>query len=258
MSGEAVRRDDLLRYRQPFFQRQIGRAMELVSDALSRMTTPAVAFSGGKDSLVVAAMVARIAPGTPAVWCDDELEYPDQETYIPAACAALGLPLTVLCSGATHAGWFRAWQDPPYWRAPLPSSVPRDATLPNHQYAAAWMRRAGFDGTFRGLRQDESQVRKMSLRHRGPLGTRKSGMIVCDPLSGWRVDDTTGRADVWALIAGWELPYNPTYDVLASIGVPRRRQRVGPLPLSDETVLRCGWPDLHHALIERYGSKWYG
>lgn len=190
------------------------------------------------------ALAAQVQPGIVAIWVDDELEYPEQTCYIPAVCDALGVPLLVKTGTQLHGGWFRSWSMERPWRDPLPG------TLITHESVRRLAPALGFGGTIRGLRQDESTVRRVVLRTRGGLTRMVWGWWTCDPLSGWSVDE------VWAAIAGLDLPYNPVYDRLSEIGVPRARQRVGPLPLTDGWTLRVGWPLMYRKLVERYGQRW--
>lgn len=237
---------DLLRFRLPSFQRRVATALRLVEAWLVTCRRPYVAFSGGKDSLVTLALVQRVAGvAVPAVWSDDELEFPEQAPYVPAACAALGVPLLVVCSHTQHGGWFRSWSDQPYWRAPLP-----DAIWTGAEYSDRWLAEQGYDGTALGLRRQESARRRTYLTGRHRLYQTVAGAWRCHPLAGWTTDE------VYALIAGWALPVNPVYDRLTAIGVPRERQRVGPLPLSPGSELGRGWPDLYAGLVDRYGRRW--
>lgn len=242
----AVRPHDRLRYRLPSFQVNVRRAEQVIAQALAVMRQPYVAFSGGKDSLVVLALVRRQRPDIAVVWSDDELEYPEQPGYITGLAAAWGLNLKVVCSHALHAEWFRTWTDRPFWREPLAGAV----MLPDSEpLTDDWLMGQGFDGVFLGLRAQERFKRRMHLAHRGLLTETARGWQ-CNPI-GWRSVD-----DVWAFIAGEGLPYNPVYDVLSRIGVERAKQRVGPLPLTPGWQLRRGWPGLVEALTERYGPQW--
>lgn len=244
MAERAVRREDLVRFRLPSFRRKLDNAQRVIGDALAKARRPYVAWSGGKDSLAVLALVARQSPGVVANWSDDELEYPDQPSYVPATAAALGATVLITAGWATHAGWFRPWRDPPFWRDQLPGTIHVGERI------ETWMPRQGYDGVFVGLRSAEAAHRRQYLRACGRLYQTRSRGWACNPLAWWTVDD------VWALIAGWELPYNPTYDRLAELGLPREKQRVGPLPLSDGWVLKGGWPAMYERLIARYGRMW--
>lgn len=224
---------------------KIVAALAAVSHALARTRRPYVAFSGGKDSLVTLALVHRVNPDVPLIWSDDELEYPETVRYMAAMQELAGEQLRVTLGWAEHAGWFRSWQDRPYWREPLPGAIRagRDSD--------EWAAREGYDLVCMGLRMDESQIRRGSLGARGPVYTVARGVRTrCCPLWDWSADD------VWAVIAGWGLPYNPAYDILTDIGIARDKQRVGPLPLTPRRYLADGWPDLLERLEARYRRRW--
>lgn len=240
----AIQRGDLLRSRLRSHRKKVDDARRLVDEALRWMFVPYVAWSGGKDSLVVLHLVARALPGVIANWSDDELEYDEQLTAIPAACAAFGARLQVTLGHARHADWFDPWRDEPSWRAPCPGAIRVDKRIED------WSVDEGFDGAFVGLRMVEAHHRAIYLRARGYLHRVQSGQFRCHPLAGWSVDD------VWAYIAGHDLPYSPVYDRLTAIGVPRGEQRVGPLPLTPGWHLKAGWPAMYRRLTERYGHRW--
>lgn len=240
--GVAVREEDRLRFRLPSFQRRLARARSLIDRALATGQRAYVAYSGGKDSLVTLALVAERLPGVLAVWSDDELEYPEQPEHVVGSAAALGAELLVTFGWTEHAGWFVPWRMGRWWRDPLPGTVWVGDTV--HR----WMRSRGYGGTFLGLREAENGRRRAYLRGAGPWHRAGEGWLCC-PLAGWSDDD------VWAAIAGLELPYSPVYDRLAGSGAPRAHWRVGPLPLSPRWALER-WPGLLPRLEERYGPRW--
>lgn len=240
----ALRATDSRHYRLPSFQAKLGRTRDLIAEALATMHDPYVAFSGGKDSLCVLALVREQYPHVRVNWSDDELEYPEQPGYITGLARDWDLNLTITLGYAQHAGWFRPWTDAPYWREPVPGTLRIDMDV------AEWVITQGWDGVFLGLRKAENSMRRRYLDAMGRLHDTKRLGWRCNPLAGWSTDD------VWALIAGLDLPYNPAYDRMALVAIPRAEQRVGPLPLSPGWLLRAGWPRMHAALRERYGPRW--
>lgn len=240
----AVRAADLLGFRLRSFQAKVGRAQALIETFLSRTSRPYLAFSGGKDSLATLALAARTTTSLTVNWTDEELVYDEVLTYVPSTIREFGWPLLVTMGVDQHADWFWSWRDAPFWHEPLPGAI---ATGVRHTHR--WLHAQGYDGTLLGLRKQEARRRQVYLAVRGALHHEQTGWR-CNPLANWTVDD------VWALIAGWELPYNPVYDVLARIQVERDRARVGPLPLAESWHLRVGWPALYRRLVERYGRHW--
>lgn len=239
----ATRPEDALLFRLPGFQRKLKRARDVVAEALAVAEQPFVALSGGKDSLVVLALVREQRPDVAANWSDDELEYPEQDGYLQRLRQEWGISLMITLGHARHGGWFDPWRRAPYWRRPHPAALRIDERV------ESWAPKQGYDLTFLGLRAEEAHGRRMFLRAHGRLARTALGWR-CSPLAGWTV------ADVWAAIAGLGLPYNPVYDRLAAIGVEREMQRVGPLPLTPGWILAAGWPELYRRLVERYGRRW--
>lgn len=232
-------------FRSERFRAKLVRTLLLVGEALGRAKKPYVALSGGKDSLAVAALCGAVREDVTVAWSDDELEYPESVEYMRMWREIAGERFVVTLGHATHAGWFRPWSDAPSWREPFPGAVRIGMAQDD------WMGRQGYDLTLTGLRANESRARRDHLLARGALYRVKGGTgWRCCPLADWTEDD------VWALIAGWGLPYNAAYDRLTAIGVHRRAARIGPLPLVPRATLAEGWPDLLADVEARYGRRW--
>lgn len=72
-----------------------------------------------------------------------------------------------------------------------------------------------------GLRAEESDGRRVNAATRGELYEGKDRTWYLCPLQRWSV------AEVWAYIAGRGLYYNPAYDRMTELGIPREEQRIG-------------------------------
>lgn len=227
------------------FQDKVLRALALTKRTLAKSRRPYIAFSGGKDSVVVTAITHAIAPEVPLAWSDDELEYPESVAFMARLRAVAGPQLTITQGWATHAGWFRPWTDRPHWREPFDGSIAIDMDQDE------WQAGLGYDLTILGLRMEENRHRRDWLIQTAGsyASTTGTGRRLC-PIWDWSADD------VWALIAHWDLPYNPAYDRLEGIGVARKAQRTGPLPLARRLHLEQGWPELLGKLEARYGRRW--
>lgn len=253
--SNALRSADATYARSGWHRDAVRRATARVALALETIERPYVAFSGGKDSLVVMALALDADPTVPVVWADDELELPGSEAYIPHVVGGLGGTLTIVQGWAQHAGWFDPWRNPPFWREPLP-----DMRWIG-QRMEPWSRDVGgYDGVLLGLRHDESHGRRIGGKrfHAGAIGgaiapphwSKRTRQHTSWPISDWRLED------VWAFIAERELDYHPAYDVMTAVGVAREKQRVGPMPLADGWALRDCWPDTFRELVSRYGDRW--
>ena len=228
----------------PIHMQRLDSAKRLIEEGLRQCRRPYIAFSGGKDSLVVAHLTHQCDPSIQMIYSDDELLLPEHVAYIEWVKARAGDRLMIVSSVARHNGWFYPWRDHPLWREPTVDMV----WLPTGNLSKD-AKRLGYDGAFRGLRADESRGRALRLGKTQGIGQR-SGIVTIDPIHDWSVDQ------VWNYIDEHDLPYCPVYDRLTAIGVKRRLQRVGPLPLCPGDYLLRGWPEIYAAVVRRYGAHW--
>lgn len=228
-----------------------------------------LAFSGGKDSLVVLHLARQVAPDLPVVFFDSGLEYPETYSYIADLADGWDLTLDVVparpsalevligCGLWDHAA-----------TGPDTTGTLHDAliTVP----AAAAHRRYG-PGELWGVRAAESRGRHHAFaaarvkapctcstrcsprahRHRhGGTITRRDGTTAYSPIWDW---PTT---DVWGYLHHHGVPANPVYARLAAIGAPEHALRLtlmldgGHLTTGRLTWLRRGWPTLFDELAE--------
>jgi len=244
-ASRAVLATDHALFASDGFQQRLASAMVIARMALSQSRKPYIAYSGGKDSLAVTAIVHTVAPDVELLWSDDELEYPETVEHMTRLAHVAGSQLTVTLGWAKHAGWFRPWHEEPSWREPLPGSLRIEQDIDEYQGEQ------GYDLVFLGLRAAENRRRRDWLLQAGHTYRNGRGVRTkCNPIYDWSSDD------VWALIAGWHLPYNRAYDVLADMGRHRNSWRLGPLPLAPRITLEYGWPELLAHLELRYGRRW--
>ena len=210
------------------FQRLLARTQRIIDAMLDVSRTPYVAFSAGKDSSVLLALVRAARPDVIAIYTDDEWRLPETDELLAATPN-----LRRVARPVAHTEWFTAHADGPPADAEWLEDVP------------AWGRGLGYDGAFVGLRAEESRARRVLLHSRGPLfwNARRHSWQCC-PLRDWTTQD------IWAYIQAWDVPYNRAYDVLAQLGVPITAQRIGPLAVErvpgrgQLAILRQGWPEL--------------
>lgn len=229
-----------------------------------------VAFSGGKDSLVVLQLALQAEPNVPVVFFDSGLEYPETVAYLDQIAEQLGIPdgieiepavpdlLTLLiCTGS--------------WDHRTPDRDTSDdvrGTLIT-QPAIRAHRRHG-PGELWGVRAAESDARrrlylaaltnppdcgccrtgrKDRAKHGGVIA-RRDGTTAFSPIWDWTDDD------VWNYLARHQLPINPVYDKLRLLGASDRALRLTSLLDAHQlrhgraVWLRRGWPDMFSALQE--------
>lgn len=238
----------LVHFQSERFRRRLDSALAIVGQALRQSSRPYVAFSLGKDSCAVSALVHALAPEAELVWGDDELELPETVEFAARVKALAGDQFAILAGWSCHAGWFYPWRQRPFFREPLPEA---EWTVRSEEDWMRWQKERGHDLVFLGLRGNENRRRRDWFLSVGPIYPAKSTCRWrCAPLWDWTEDD------VWALIYGWKLAYNPAYDVMEAAGIHRRNQRVGPLPLAPRRHLEAAYPDLLARLEERYARRW--
>lgn len=239
-----LRLASLLHARLPAFRRTVAHTEALLADALARGVAWQVSFSGGKDSTVVLDMVHRLAPQTPVVWFDDEWDYPETLQFLRETEQRYTLPLIRVTYEKYDTDMFWAQEmlyggkDPIY-------DHPSDITY------REWRRTCV--GSMIGVRAEESTSRRIMLRKHGQLFYAQTDQQWrCYPLAWWTWQD------VWAYLFSRDLPYNPVYDILATLQVPLKYRRVGPLTAymvwqyGTLVVLKRGWPDLYRRFVAHF------
>ena len=214
----------LERAAEPEFGRRVQQAAAVIRRAMQENRKPYLAYSGGKDSVTLGHLAGEV-PNLPYLYGDDELLYDDHIAFVAAQ------PVMPLLSQAPQL-WHKPWPDltARQWR-PRPPFAPIVPSVRTYAYVQ------GYDACLVGLRRSEAQYRAQLLAGRFDYVSRY-GLRNYAPLRDW------SHLDVWAYIHSRDLPYCPVYDRLAELGVPLERQRLGPLVLSEERLIRAGWPDL--------------
>jgi phosphoadenosine phosphosulfate reductase len=222
------------------YQRKVEQAKQRVSDWLGAARKPYIAFSTGKDSIVVLNMVREVAPNTPTV-------YFDADSCLPESLATLDMT----------DGLIRYATDEPILdtiarigfnnpkaldRATMQSTVwgPIKRLIADYQ----------FDGVALGLRADESRGRRLNAYTRGAIYQyKRDGVWCCQPIWDWRYND------VWAYIVSNNIDYCKAYDRLWEL--PEEDQRIsywaGETKRSHGRYswLKVNYPHLFAKLIER-------
>lgn len=224
-----------------------------------------LAFSAGKDSLVVLDLARRVEPFVPVVFFDSGLEFPETYRYLDDLQQRWRLNLQVLPAQTplieilvTDGSW-------DHKAAEYPSPDIFDALIGQPSRSA---HQAHGPGELWGVRAAESPGRRAAyatalsstpccsccttdLNRRslhGGVIRRKDGTVAFGPIWDWTDDQ------VWAHIARHDLPLNPVYAKLRRLGADPRSLRISHLVDADHLEhgricwLKRGWPDLYERL----------
>lgn len=183
---------------------KVNSANEIIENALKNATNPRIAFSGGKDSLVVLDLVRQIRPDVQAVYCNTGIEYPETVHYVRSIENVMELhPITS----------YKYFLD--CKENGLPGSKATGKVHGNkcclelkEKPATKFYKDNNIDLVFTGLTSDESRNRMMFFKRMGPYYLyKKDKYWKAHPIHDW------SEADVWEYIKRNKLDYNPIYDI---------------------------------------------
>lgn len=235
-----------------------------------------LAFSGGKDSTVVAHLARQVDPAVPVVWFDSGLEFPETRTFITDLAATWSLNLSVVPAEPSALDVLVAsgqWDlDAPNRAVPDlhqvmildPASRAHDSFGPGELWGVrsaestgrrhlhATQLRREIERSCHGCCATSTgpPTREQRQRHGGVV-SRGDGTTAYSPIWDWSTDE------VWSYIARHDLPTNPLYEKLRSLGAGEQSLRVAHLIDANlvergrVTWLRRGWPGLFNELAEQ-------
>lgn len=216
-----------------------------------------VAWSGGKDSTVVVDLARRVDPAVPVVFYDCGLDFPETRTYLRDLASAWELNLHVVPTE-------------PDLLTLLIAAGDLDPTAPTRHLEVDMRQAMITDPADRahavfgpanlwGVRADESAGRRhlyrtQAARHSAdiPRGMvrRGDGTSSFGPIWNWSTEQ------VWQYSVARDIPPNPLYAKLASLGAGIHTARVNamidPSRLDNGHITRlaAGWPDIYTRLVE--------
>ena len=200
--------------------RRIEEAKTRILAGLKAMKNPTISMSFGKDSTVLSHLL-RQTRTLPLIYvdCGEGDEWPDTarvKTEFLQRCPA---PLIVLQGPSI----LQAFEEGGYFLEESPNTTKKQNAEKRYNQSLGkiidnYLHQNGYDGSFMGLRREESHNRNRLFAMRSSLYFAKTrGLWACCPLETW-----TGK-DVWAYIVKYELPYNELYDKAVRGGRERAR-----------------------------------
>jgi 3'-phosphoadenosine 5'-phosphosulfate sulfotransferase (PAPS reductase)/FAD synthetase len=235
-------------------------ARRVVTAMLDCTDRPAVAFSGGRDSLVTLHLVLEQRPDVEVVFTNTGIEFPETLAYVRRLAADWNLnfrelrPRRNFWELARERGLPVGGRGNGFFLKEIAQAA--NVKLSNaccNQLkitpARQHYRQTGIEAVATGLRADESLIRRLNLADYGALRYSKDyGAVVAWPLFAW------SSADVAAYIARHALPVNPLY----AMG----HQRVGCWsclqdffhPDSRLFVLKKTHPGMYASLKKQFGN----
>lgn len=213
--GQANARLKVLRVLSP--ARKVALAQRVIAEMLACTDQPAVAFSGGRDSLVTLHLVLEQRPDVEVVFTNTGIEFPETLAYVRRLAADWGLnfrelrPRRNFWELARQRGLPVGGRGNGFFLKEIAEAA--DVKLSNaccNQLkitpARQHYRQTGIEAVATGLRADESLIRRLNLADYGALRYSKDyGALVAWPLYVW------SNADIAAYIARHDLPVNPLY-----------------------------------------------
>lgn len=205
-----------------------------------------VAFSGGKDSMVSLHLALQADPNIPVCFYDSGLEFPENVEYIHMISNLFNVNLHIIKSKPTLLDILQKEANFDHRRMPITlatSIIDAKITLPSEEAH----RRFG-QGRIWGLRAEESRGRRMLLVPKRGSFTTKAGERVASPVWDW------SGTQIFAYLQKNNIPMNPLYDKMKSLGVEEKGLRVGSildgsnLDYGRVTWLKRGWPDIYESL----------
>lgn len=202
----------ILAAKLPAYQRKVEKAISVIREALSVSQTPALSFSGGKDSIVLLDLAVQAGFRGRLVFFKygiaTDVETPKENIELLEYYASRhNLEYSVLtCLGEVDC-WERCGR---FILAPETAEETRIFRETNYDYAkksAAFEDEYGIDLNIIGMRKDESNTRRMMLSQKGAVyKTKTRRSVTCCPLLNF--SDT----DIWAYIYSHHLRYLSIYD----------------------------------------------
>jgi 3'-phosphoadenosine 5'-phosphosulfate sulfotransferase (PAPS reductase)/FAD synthetase len=192
---------------------QIERSLHIIDSGLNRIRSPYISMSFGKDSIVMSHLIWSHYPGTsPMMYvnCGEFDEWPDTPRVkseflaLFPSCTFIELSAPSIWEFYKSVGFYIQDEE----TTPETRQAQRKYAASLGKVLDSEANRRGYDGSFIGLRAEESHTRYRLFAMRGNLYYAKTrDEWTCCPLEKWT------SKDIWAYIVTNSLPYNELYDL---------------------------------------------
>jgi 3'-phosphoadenosine 5'-phosphosulfate sulfotransferase (PAPS reductase)/FAD synthetase len=191
------------------------KSLEDIDLFLSSCQRPYVAFSGGKDSLLMLWLTRKLKPDIECIWVD-EWDTPDTWNMLDWVEREWG-----------HKVWrVRHQKHPEFFKKFGVQPVLNQATRIDFNLERYGdLPPLGFDGALVGMRRDESKNRDRVLRFRRTQYLETKQILRCAPMANWKL------LDAWAYTLSRNLPVHPAYKRQINLDIPLKYARVGGLTI---------------------------
>lgn len=181
-----------------FYEFRVKQARKIIQEANDIFSGKLpLAFSGGKDSLVILHMALEVNPNIPVIYDNTTVEFPDSLQYVKQLREKWSINMNITSANCSffkmtkERGWAThedRWCCRPFKEEP----------------AFKFMTENDFKGEITGTTRTESIYRRSLLPIKVP---NKNPMIIrVNPIYDWN------EWEVWRYIKENDLPYNPLYD----------------------------------------------
>jgi len=229
-----------------FYQKHIEEARNNVKRALALCNNPYIAFSTGKDSVVMADLVWQIEPSIPAVYFDADASFPESKEllkqYKKKGKTIIEWKTESLLNTMARVGGPRAKESE---AATMRSTVYKPVKEVVETFA--------FDCAFVGVRAGEGINRKRAVRGNGVLFYSKRDEVFIS----WPIAWLTFN-DVWAYIVSNRIDYCTVYDKMFEMGLHWNDCRLSYCYGETKAthgrwaILARGWPELFNKFAQRF------
>lgn len=218
------------------YKRHVEQARVLILQAISLDISWYVAWSGGKDSTVLAHLCNAMNPGI-SVWSEkDDCDFPGELEYIKETAMMYGWDLDIT--------YLELWDKIAQYNICEDIHSRGTALSDKYFYSAIAIQESQYDGVFLGLRKGESYARLMNFAQRGYIYRRKNGKYTCIPLANWTA------TDIFSYLIINEIPILDIYFKTKFVGSPENIRKSWMLPGKQARKGYCCW-------LKYYYPEWF-